>query len=234
MHALATMVAMIDSSLPWDRLDERALLSARIAAETARDIVEGRSRAGDWLTEAMVATSHGASRTPAREAMLQLQTWRLVRLVPKKGAIVADVSPDERRDLLGVRAMFEIDAVTSLADAPERFAALAADLDTLLASQRDAHERGDLRAFAANDFAFHERLIRGGGNQVVIDMLVDLAPRLARLTHGVIAANPNTTGELLAEHVELTQLARAGDVSSFAQAVRAHIAAAYPMERGAA
>lgn len=228
------MVAMSESSLPWVRLEDRCAVGARIAAEAAREIVEGTRRAGDWLTEAGLAEPYDASRTPAREAMLQLHAWRLVRLVPKKGAIVTDIDPDERRDLLAVRAMFETDAVAALADAPERFAALVTDLETRLASQRDAVERGDLAAFAASDFGFHEQLIRGGGNRVVIEMLTDLAPRLARLTHAAIAANPTMTDELLADHVELTSLARTGDAARFAEAVRAHIASAHLTEHATA
>src|SRR5690625_7883968 len=75
-----------------------------MAAWAAREIIERRFEPGELLTEADLAEAQKASRTPAREAMLQLERWRLVRLVPKKGAIVTTVTSCERRDLLAVRS----------------------------------------------------------------------------------------------------------------------------------
>ena len=134
-------------TLPWQRIDDSAPIAVRMAAATAREIIEGRHEPGDLLIESDLAAAHNASRTPAREAMLQLERWRLVRLVPKKGALVTTVTGKERRDLLAVRSMFEIDAVETLSDSGD-LAALAADLRTLLGEQRKALGAGDPLGFA--------------------------------------------------------------------------------------
>src|SRR5699024_12284625 len=101
-------------TLPWALSDDSAPIESRMAAWAAREIIERRFEPGELLTEAGRAEAQKTSRTPAREAMLQLERWRLVRLVPKKGAIVTTVTSRERRDLLAVRAMFEVDAVEAL------------------------------------------------------------------------------------------------------------------------
>ena len=79
-------------TLPWQRTDDTAPIASRMAAWAAREIIERRFEPGELLTEADLAEAQKASRTPAREAMLQLERWRLVRLVPKKGAIVTTVT----------------------------------------------------------------------------------------------------------------------------------------------
>ena len=89
------------AALPWERLGERSSLGSRMAAATAREIIGGEREPGAWLTETDLAAAGGASRTPAREAMLLLERWGLVRLIRKKGAVVTPLTAKERRDLLG-------------------------------------------------------------------------------------------------------------------------------------
>ncbi|TGD30925.1 GntR family transcriptional regulator [Brevibacterium sp. S22] len=209
-------------TLPWQSTDDSSPIAARMAASTAREIIEGRRKPGELLIEADLAEAHDASRTPAREAMLQLERWRLVRLVPKKGALVTTVTAKERRDLLAVRSMFEIDAVQTLADGGD-LAALAADLRTLLGQQKTALDTGDPLGFASADNAFHARLIRSGENAIVTEMLTTMGPRLARLTFQVAIEAPHTLDTLLAEHEALTDRAEAGDPTGFARLVRVHI-----------
>ena len=47
------------------------------------------------------------SRTPAREALLRLEVEGLVRLQPKKGAVVATFSPHAMDDVLEARVLVE-------------------------------------------------------------------------------------------------------------------------------
>ena len=163
--------------------------------------------------------------------MLQLERWRLVRLVPKKGALVTTVTGKERRDLLAVRSMFEIDAVETLSDSGD-LTALSADLSTLLGEQKTALDAGDPLGFASADYAFHARLIRSGDNAIVTEMLTTMGPRLARLTYQVAIEAPHTLDTLLTEHETLTDRAEAGDAEGFARLVRDHIESShFPQSR---
>lgn len=210
-------------TLPWETLTDRSVVAVRMSAWAAREIIEGRYEPGALVTEADLASEFGASRTPAREAMLQLERWRLVRLVPKKGAIVTTVSAAQRRDLLAVRAMFESDAISSVHGDPEGLAALAADLRTLLSLQREALEKRDPLAFASVDYAFHARIIAAGGNGVVAGLLETLGPRLARLTFDTVIEHPDALDAFWRDHDELTRLAGEGRADEFAAVVRRHI-----------
>ncbi|MCF2585862.1 GntR family transcriptional regulator [Brevibacterium sp. UCMA 11752] len=209
-------------TLPWETTDDASPIAARMAAWAAREIIEQRYEPGQLLTEADLAEAQKASRTPAREAMLQLERWRLVRLVPKKGAIVTTVTRQERRDLLAVRAMFETDAVQALT-LDSDFAPLAADLRTLLGRQQKALDASHPLDFASADYAFHARIIRSGGNSIVEEMLTTMGPRLARLTYQVVIDQPSSLRTLFDEHAELTDLAERGEAKGFGKVVREHI-----------
>lgn len=213
-------------TLPWHDPAPRSV-AGRIAATAARSIVEGRLGAGELLTEAQLAAEAGASRTPAREAMLQLQSWGLVRLAPKKGGIVTTVSAAERRDLVDLRATLEIRGVQLVAGSPTDRGRLAERLRSSLAAQQSALESGDLLAFSAQDVDFHLRIIEAGGNTVVAELAADLGPRFARLTHLAVSGGVQAATHYRREHEALVRPIEAGDAPAFAAAVREHIAAAH-------
>ena len=82
------------------------------AAERAYDYVKGeilarRFAAHDLLSEGQLADAVGVSRTPVREALLRLQGEGLVRLLPKRGALVLPVTVDEAADVMETRRLVE-------------------------------------------------------------------------------------------------------------------------------
>ena len=96
MHPI-TLARMTPLSDPlWG---SRATAAGRLAHDVAWRIVRGEIAAGEMLTEVQLSTEAGISRTPAREALLQLERWGLVRLLPKKGAAVQALTPQTVADL---------------------------------------------------------------------------------------------------------------------------------------
>src|SRR5699024_12605542 len=108
----------------------------------AERVAEGGIAPRGLLGEADLAAEHGASRTPAREAMLQLETWGLGRLIPKKGALVTTPTAREREELLSVRAMLEGHAVSRIVPVEPRREALLAALAAVVAAEGGARGRG--------------------------------------------------------------------------------------------
>lgn len=213
--------------LPWTDPSPAATLARRAAAEAARRIVEGELEAGELLRESDLATATGVSRTPAREAMLQLERWGLVRLLPKKGALVTAVTPRERAELLAVRTMLESAAGAALRERPGALAPLADALAERLERQRRAAAAQDAPAFAAADHDFHLALIAAADNTVVGGICEDLGPRFARLTVTLVTEQPERMPALVADHEELASLLAGGDAEAFAARLREHVDTAY-------
>ncbi|SNS63150.1 transcriptional regulator, GntR family [Micrococcales bacterium KH10] len=214
------------TSLPWEA-HKPARTAKRIAESVGREIVDGSLSPGEVLTEVVVAERFGVSRTPAREAMLQLQRWGLVRLLPKKGALVTAVSAGERSDLLDIRATWEARAVTLLEDDPSGRDALVTSLNESIRTQQEALDSGNLLQFAAEDFGFHVRIMDAAGNRVVSELLEDLGPRFARLTYLAVNNNESSAHEFHREHIELVELIRNGASAAYERAVRAHISSGH-------
>ena len=66
-----------------------------ICKKIADDIVLGRFKPGERLDETMLAELFKVSRTPVREALKQLATHGLVVCRPNRGAVVAEMTPDQ-------------------------------------------------------------------------------------------------------------------------------------------
>jgi len=161
------------------------------------------------------------SRTPALEAMLQLEAWGLVRLIPKKGALVTTPTARERDELLSVRAMLEGHAVARIAPDPARRQGLLAALAPVIAAQQASADSP--AEFAVHDYTFHLTLASHDDNRVVEEVLRSLGPRLFRLTHLAVVSPAADLPALHREHVELTGAVARGDVAGFREMIDRHL-----------
>src|SRR5215211_7413968 len=125
----------------------------RVYDHVKTGILDSSYAGGDLLTEGTVSERVGVSRTPVREALLRLEAEGLVRLYPKKGALVVPVSAQEAEDVLEARALVERYAAPR---AWTRRATLADDLQPLVDAMREHRDRGDMVAFNRADRSFHE------------------------------------------------------------------------------
>ena len=92
------------------------------AAPRVRDlleeaILEGELKPGERLRAEALAQRFGTSRTPIREALLQLEAQGLVEVEPNRGAVVRTFDRDDLRDLYEVRALLEPHAAARAAHA---------------------------------------------------------------------------------------------------------------------
>lgn len=77
-------------------------------ANTIRvSIIHGKLKPGERLLEPIVAEHLGVSRTPVREAFFQLESEGFVEVMPRKGAVVSDVSVNNADELYVVRSVLE-------------------------------------------------------------------------------------------------------------------------------
>lgn len=165
-------------------------------------IINGTLKPGERLMEVTLAEELGVSRTPVREAIRKLELEKLVIMVPRKGAYVADVS---KRD---VAEVFEIRrALEGLA------AQLAADrisddhlesLERYLVKIADAIEKGDVEQFVSIDMSFHEELYQASGNERLGQMINNLREYIQRY-RSTSLAHPGRMKQALVEHRKVVE-----------------------------
>ncbi len=86
-------------------------LSNNLFSELQSDILTGKMKSGEKLTEQHICNKYGVSRTPVREALRQLETEGLIENIPNRGAFVVGLADQDIIDLFELRTVYEIQAV---------------------------------------------------------------------------------------------------------------------------
>ncbi len=184
------------------------------------EIVEGQLRPGDRLDETALAARFGVSRTPVREALLQLSSLGLIRLRPRRPALVTSLTVQQ------VIAMWEV--LTTL----EGFCAgLAArrmqphertELRAVCEGARPAAEARDIEAYDASNRLFHEALYAGAHNAYLIQQCRTIRRRV-HVYRRYAFHQPGRIEISFGEHCLVLEAVIAGDEQRANELMRAHI-----------
>jgi DNA-binding GntR family transcriptional regulator len=192
----------------------------RVYSHVKQGVLERRYEGGTLLTEGELAEEVGVSRTPVREALLRLEVEGLIRLYPKKGALVLPVSAQEIADVVETRQLVETHAARKAVPAPP---ALLARLEELLARQKEQVAAGDLDGAAVTDRCFHAEIVRNGGNEILSRLYDQLRDRQLRMGVAVMHARPDRITKTLDEHEQILRALRAGDAETVVGLVHGHV-----------
>ena len=141
-------------------------------------IVSGDLAPGQRIVEADLAKQLDVSKSPVREAILQLKQDGLVVDAPKgRGVVVAPLHATDVGEIYAVRHALEALAARSAAGAPEAGDALR----NSVARMRAAVERGDAAAQFQEDLQFHSVLCAASGNRRLNEIFQGLRPDIQRI-----------------------------------------------------
>ncbi|MEV6650199.1 GntR family transcriptional regulator [Streptomyces sp. NPDC051219] len=192
----------------------------RVYTHIKQAVLDRRYGGGTLLTEGELAEAVGVSRTPVREALLKLEVEGLIKLYPKKGALVLAVSAQEIADVVETRLLVEEHAARKAVPAPPH---LLARLEELLEQQKRQADAGDLAAVAVTDRCFHAEIVRSGGNEILSRLYDQLRDRQLRMGVAVMHSHPDRIAKNIVEHGEILEALRAGDADAAAGLVHRHV-----------
>jgi DNA-binding GntR family transcriptional regulator len=184
------------------------------------DILTGTLNPGERLDEVSLATRFGVSRTPVREALAQLDSVGLIELRPNRGAIVAQVGPEQLVEMFEVMAELEGMAARLAA---RRLSAI--DRKTIGAAQEDcrrAAERGDTDAYYYENERFHQAIYTASRNGFLIDQCLALQRRLRPYRRLQLRAQDRVRTSLR-EHDDIVEAIFAGESKRAEEALKQHI-----------
>lgn len=167
------IVPLVPAPLP------RALLRDDVHARLQDAIVDGTLAPGEQLRDGELAERLGVSRTPVREALLELAQVGLVQATPGRSTVVAPIDPDALRDAQAV-----VGALHALAVRTAVPRMTTHDLDEMCAANaafRDALSAGDVDAALATDARFHRVALDVCANAAVTAVIARYEPVLRRV-----------------------------------------------------
>ena len=169
----------------------------RVYAHVKQGVLERRYEGGTLLTEGELAEAVGVSRTPVREALLRLEVEGLIRLYPKKGALVLPVSAQEIADVVETRRLVEEHAARKAVPAPPRLWRGWRNCSPAAASRPPP---ATWPRAAVTDRCFHAEIVRSGGNEILSRLYDQLRDRQLRMGVAVMHAHPDRITKTLTEH----------------------------------
>ncbi|KHK54929.1 GntR family transcriptional regulator [Ralstonia sp. A12] len=205
-----------------NKLGLRHVTRAEAAAdEIRRRILTGQYLDGHQLRQDALANELGISRIPLREALVQLESEGLVKILPHRGAIVSELSIDELTELFELRALLEPTLIR------QSVKKLSADdfraLDSILAEfsgelKADAQDRwGDLNT------TLHQLLLSRAEQPKTASIVASLLQQTDRYTRLQLSLSTASRDIAEAEHRQLVELCRKGDARGAATLLKRHI-----------
>ena len=195
---------------PWGE-SEKPLTYAPI--ETKQDyayralrelITEGKVLPGQRIVVSRIAAELGVSAIPIREALVRLESERLVTIRPHIGAIVALVTRSMVRETLEALAVVEGYATKLARPRAEKI------LPRLREAQRRmsaAYEAEDWEEFSASNRAFHFAIYDACENTVLVEAVRQLWAQLdSFLSSAAFNLMPDRAGSSIREHEQLIDL----------------------------
>jgi DNA-binding GntR family transcriptional regulator len=192
-------------------------LSDKLRETIEERIVTGEYPAGTKLDEVELAEAFGVSRTPIREALIQLSAMNMIEKRPRKGWVVTEVSPARLCEMFEVMA--ELEAMCGR---------LAARRASLFQQQRikAAHEAcrnvKDPDTYFRLNEEFHLALYEASQNAFLIEEVRALARRVRPYRRLQLRVKERLRTSFR-EHEEIVNAILAGDSAAAGEIVRSHV-----------
>jgi DNA-binding GntR family transcriptional regulator len=191
-----------------------------VADEVRTRIIDGRIRLGAGLSENSLAAELGISKTPVREALLQLKQEGLVQVQPQRGTYVFRLEAEQVIMISELREVLELAAMkAALARNAE---ALHARLEQIYTEMRKAYEDDDRVAYRKLDGAYHETVIELCGNDYIRNAYRQIAFCVAAL-RSRLSTEAQLNKASIADHREMLRLVKARDSTTLLKLLRTHI-----------
>lgn len=184
----------------------------RVRAGLERLIVAGTLAPGTTLDEAELSQLYEVSRTPVREALLQLSAEGYVRIVPRAGIYVVQMSAGELMDMCETLAFAE--GLCAQLACQRMTTGQQKRIGQLQEAGRRALEAQDADAYAHYNLAFHECLYAGSGNRYLRAQILHIRKRINPYRLLQEQATPDWSSDAWDQHQSLYEALQAGDAAA--------------------
>jgi len=194
-----------------------------LIAAILEDIDAGRLAPGQEIDEAVLAARHSVSRTPIREAYIQLEASGLIRRLPRKGAVLFKPTLEEFLAIQEVHAQLEGQAAGLAARriSPvlrEQLQAVVAACEAHASQKGDADPDG----YYQLNLRFHETVALGAANPFLVEMIKTNARKLMAY-YRARYQYPGAIAQSALEHREIATLILSHDRDGAEVAMQAHV-----------
>lgn len=188
-------------------------------------IIKGDLKPGEIYSEQQFADKLNVSRTPVREAVLQLKSEDLVEIYNNRGLGIKALTENDLKQIIQARIAIESYGVRSLAKHYQEEAAQAiiqalnrCQVESYALTQDEAHHY----EFMKKDMEFHLLILNYTQNPYLIRWYEQLRVHVERATiHSLLSVKRNARA--YAEHQQILEAIAKGHVEKAGEALKYHM-----------
>ena len=173
-----------------------------------RALLTGDLKPGQVYKEKDLAKMLNISRTPVREALLELSTKGLVTFLPRKGIQVTQFDLQDLNEIFELRKALELMAIEKVSDTIS--SEQLQDLEAALERQRSCAQVNDLMGFLQHDREFHTLLSELTDNRRLVANLETIRDLIQFMGAHALSAHGRLQ-EVIAEHLTVISALAAKD-----------------------
>jgi len=184
----------------------------------------GELKSGSLLSIPMLVEQFGLSLAPVRDAVKRAEAVGLIEMLPKRGFMVMEGSPERVRECLSLRALFDIEGARRIIDTadPTSLIILRRDHENL----RDMAIQGltpDIQSRAIKtDLSLHDALAAALDSELATQLYDDNRNRIAIIQNrrAFLAVRVVSAMD---EHLSIMDAIEQGDAEMAASQIRYHL-----------
>ncbi|QDT43079.1 putative HTH-type transcriptional regulator YdfH [Gimesia alba] len=208
--------------MPSDNKLKRQTLAQAVEARLRTEIVHGLHEPGAMLTEPVLSTEMGVSRSPIREALLNLQRDGIVEFDDRGRTRVVSMTAADFEDLyflrLAVEPMLAVHAAARATDSD--YAAWEANVAAM-------EKTDSVAEISQLDIEFHSMIVETSQRPRLIAAWRSLRPSLELWLAALHRKHEQLTGRVreitIESHLELIESLRAGKSEAIRELIQDHI-----------
>jgi DNA-binding GntR family transcriptional regulator len=195
-------------------------MSDKLRERIEEQIATGELPPGCALDEATLVAQHGVSRTPVREALIQLAADGLIEIRPRRGAVVTSISPARLLEMFEV--MGELEAMCGRLASRRMSETERTELVAAHQACEIARAAQDSDSYFYCNERFHAAIYTGSHNNFLGEQALQLHRRLRPYRRLQLRVR-NRMGTSFKEHEAIVQAIVSGDADVAAQTLREHV-----------
>jgi DNA-binding GntR family transcriptional regulator len=180
------------------------------------EILQGHLDAPRHLTEGYFARQFGISKSPIREALNLLESEGLIKIVPRRGAFVAEFSIHDIEEIYELREVLEALVVrNAVLDAK-----VLGRMRQAVQAAETSRQKGDKLGYMHEDAAFHAALAQASSNSRLRKMLENMRNQMLILRRKTFELTSQTS---VKKHFEILDALEKGKRETAEELMAQHI-----------
>lgn len=209
-----------DAESPLKEIKVESSLTDRVRDSIRQAIIDGQLAPGSLHSVQALANIFNVSRTPVREALIDLAGAGMVEFERNRGVRILETSVHDLEEILVLRILLEVPAAFRAASQIDDEGLRLLDSEMKLMSK--AARSGDESEMMRHDRVFHEIINSASGNSRLADYVDSLRDLI--LTRGVSTVDrTRSLKDIVTEHRAILEALNQRDPAAAADAMKAHL-----------